>query len=215
VAIIVAITKFALGAWVVLVLIPMLVLILLGIQHHFRDVADQLAVDLNDPAAHPDKLIRHYHHYILIPVADLNRSAIQAIAYARSLTGARATDEDVDLVESEPGQRRAIIQAVHITDDADAAEAFQKKWERYNPGVELVIIESPFRALIGPLMRYIDAVERRHAEGTAQVTVLLPEYIPARWWEYFLHTHTALQLKGALLFRRRTAVASVPYHLHT
>ena len=80
--------------------------------------------------------------------------------------------------------------------------------------VELVIIESPFRALIGPLMRYIDAVERRHPEGTAVVTILLPEYMPAHWWEFFLHTHTALQLKGALLFRRRTAVASVPYHLH-
>ena len=214
VAIVVAITKFALGAWVVLVLIPTLVLILLAIQRHFHQVADQLAVDSSDRREHPDTVVSTYHHYILIPVADLNRAALQAIAYARSLTGARSTDQDVDLLENDPDRRPAVIQAVHVTDDAESADELQRKWERYDPGVELVIVESPFRALIGPLMRYIDAVERRHPEGTAVVTVLLPEYMPAHWWEFFLHTHTALQLKGALLFRRRTAVASVPYHLH-
>jgi hypothetical protein len=75
------------------------------------------------------------------------------------------------------------------------------------------VLESPYRALVGPLLRYIDAVERLHPEGDAIVTVLLPEFIPAHWWEHLLHTQTALMLKGALLFRPRTAVTSVPYHL--
>ena len=209
VAIVVAITKFALGAWVVLILIPVLVLILMGIQRHFFDVAQQLAVDPDDRREHPDKLSRDLHHYVLIPVVEMNRAALQAIAYARSLTG-HVEDDNFSV----SGPARAVIQAVHVTDDAESADDLQRRWEQYGPGVELVIVESPFRALTGPLLRYIDAVESRHPEGTAIVTVLLPEYMPARWWENFLHTQTSLRLKGALLFRPRTAVASVPFHLH-
>jgi amino acid transporter len=214
VMVVVAVTKFALGAWVVLLLIPTLVCMLLGVRHHFRDVEDQLAVDPNDKSEHPDRLVTQLHHYIIIPVADLNRAALRAIAYARSLTGAPSAEAGAEILDRRLGTRRVVIQAVHVTDDPAAANELQRKWEKYNPGVELVIIESPYRGLIGPLLRYIDAVERRHPEGTAIVTVLLPEYIPARWWELLLHTHTALQLKGALLFRPRTAVTSVPWHLH-
>ena len=76
-----------------------------------------------------------------------------------------------------------------------------------------MILESPYRALTGPLLAYINALERQQPEVTSVVTVLLPEYIPAHWWEHVLHTQTALRLKGALLFRPRTAVLSVPYHL--
>ena len=76
-----------------------------------------------------------------------------------------------------------------------------------------MVVESPYRALVGPLLRYINALERQQPEGTSVVTVLLPEFIPAHWWEHVLHTQTALRLKGALLFRPRTAVLSVPYHL--
>ncbi|MBI3972921.1 MAG: amino acid permease [Chloroflexi bacterium] len=209
VAVVVAVTKFALGAWVVLVLIPALVFLLLGIRAHFHKVAGQLRVEPGDRESHPDEAVRELHHYVLIPVADLNRAALRAIAYARSLTGQVNGN-------GAPGNggRSAVIQAVHVTDDADSADDLQHRWERYDPGVELVIIESPYRAFIGPLLRFIDAVEKRHPEGTAIVTVLLPEYMPAHWWEVFLHTHTALQLKGALLFRPRTAVASVRYHLN-
>ena len=208
VAVVVAVTKFALGAWVVLVLIPFLVMVLLGIRRHYHDVAEQVTVDPNDRSLHPDQTARAFIHYVLIPVKDLDRTALRAIAYARSLTGQL-------LPTGGPGQGNpnVVIQAVHVTDDADTAEALQEKWDRYDPGIELVVVESPFRAFIGPLLRYIDAVERRHPENTAVVTVLLPEFIPARWWENFLHTHTALQLKGALLFRPRVAVTSVPYHL--
>jgi hypothetical protein len=209
VAVVVGVTKFELGAWVVLVLIPLLVLLLLGIRRHYHDVADQVTVDPNDEREHPDTVAAQLVHYMLIPVKDLDRTALRAIAYARSLTGHVKGRGGVD----EDGSH-VITQAVHVTDDADEAEALQRKWERYDPGVELVVVESPYRAFIGPLLRYIDAVERRHPENSAVVTVLLPEFIPAHWWENFLHTHTALQIKGALLFRPRVAVTSVPYHLH-
>ena len=208
VALVVGVTKFALGAWVVLVLIPALVGVLLAIRSHYHDVADQVTVDPNDEREHPDRVALQLVHYMLIPVKELDRTALRAIAYARSLTG------QLNGQRGAGDSSHVITQAVHVTDDADEAAALQKKWERYDPGVELVVVESPYRAFIGPLLRYIDAVERRHTENTAVVTVLLPEFIPAHWWENFLHTHTALQIKGALLFRPRVAVTSVPYHLH-
>ena len=209
VLIIVGITKFQLGAWVVLILIPGLVALLLTIRSHYRVVSDQLALDPADDSEHPDSLAPQYHHYVLIPVASLNRAALRAITYARSLTGQAhgvpaATSSRV---------KHAVIQAVHVTDDADEADQLKERWEQYDPGVELVVVEAPFRSLVGPLMRYVDLVERRHPEGTAIVTVLIPEFIPAHWWEHLLHTHTALMIKGALLFRPRTAVISVPFHL--
>ncbi|HEV2126962.1 MAG TPA: hypothetical protein VGW38_29805, partial [Chloroflexota bacterium] len=223
VAVIVGVTKFALGAWVVLLLIPGVVLVLLSIRNHFFDVRDQLTIDPNDLSEHPDVLAPQFHHYILIPVSDLNRSALRAIAYARSLTGDVSPDQagvgtgspNRLTTRSGSGRSQTVVQAVHVTDDAAEAEQLQRRWERYDPGIELVVIGAPYRSLIGPLLRYIDMIERRHPEGTAVATVLLPEFIPAHWWEHLLHTHTALTIKGALLFRPRTAVTSVPFHLHS
>jgi hypothetical protein len=204
VAIVVGVTKFALGAWMVLVLIPLLVTVLLAIRSHYHDTRDQLAVKESDLEAIPDFNPEKINHTVIIPVADLNRAALRAIAYAQSLTGHA----------DHPGEDgHAHVVAVHITDDADEADALQERWARMNPGVDLVVIESPYRALVGPLLTYINALEQQHPEGTSIVTVLLPEYIPAHWWEHLLHTQTALRLKGALLFRPRTAVSSVPYHL--
>jgi hypothetical protein len=102
---------------------------------------------------------------------------------------------------------------VHVTDGVDVGDVLKERWDRAGLGVDLVILESPYRALVGPLLAYINALERQQPDTTSIVTVLLPEYIPAHWWEHILHTQTALRLKGALLFRPRTAVASVPYHL--
>ncbi len=204
VAVVVGVTKFALGAWVVLVLIPLLVMMLLGIRHHYHRAAAQLALpDQHEPVP-ADLDAERLQHTILIPVADLNRAALRAIAYARSLTGQVEHGED---------NGHARIVAVHITDDVEAGERLKERWDRANPGVDLVVLESPYRALVGPLLAYINAIERQQPEATSIVTVLLPEAIPAHWWEHLLHTQTALRLKGALLFRPRTAVASVPYHL--
>jgi hypothetical protein len=209
VAVVVGVTRFTQGAWVVLVLIPGLVALLLGVRRHFDYIADHLALDPNDSQEHPDRLKVLLHHYILIPVPGLNRATVRAIAYAQSLTAGA-----VPAPGAAPGGTGVVIQAIHVTDDADSADQLQEKWERFAPGVQLVIIEAPYRTLVGPLLRYVDAIEHRHPVGTTVVTVLLPEFIPAHWWEHLLHTQTALMLKGALLFRPHTAVTSVPYHLY-
>jgi hypothetical protein len=211
VAVVVGATKFALGAWMVLLLIPILVLLLLSIRRHYHIARDQLVVTDEDLRTRPDLDPHRLQHVVVIPVADLNRAAVRAVAYARSLTGqVDAEDKGGDGLALAP---RAYLIAVHVTDDVDAGERLKERWDRAGLGVDLVVLESPYRALVGPLLAYINALERQQPAVTSVVTVLLPEYIPAHWWEHVLHTQTALRLKGSLLFRPRTAVLSVPYHL--
>ena len=102
------------------------------------------------------------------------------------------------------------IVGVHVTDDAEEAAHLQEKWAKWGEGVNLVILESPYRSLMGPLLSYIDMVQKKRPK--AMITVLVPEYIPAHWWEQVLHSQTALRLKAALLLRPNTVVTSVPYH---
>jgi Amino acid permease len=214
VAVVVAVTKFALGAWVVLVLIPLLVLLLLGVRRHYYIARDQLAITEQDLRTRPDLDPHQLQHVVVIPVADLNRAAVRAVAYARSLTGQVEDGPSPAGGDGAAGQElRTHLVAVHVTDNIEEGEALKDRWDRSGLGVDLVILESPYRALTGPLLAYINALERQQPEVTSVVTVLLPEYIPAHWWEHVLHTQTALRLKGALLFRPRTAVLSVPYHL--
>jgi amino acid transporter len=204
VAIVVGVTKFALGAWVVLVLIPALVFLLLGIRRHYRQVADELVITGNEAQTIPELDAARLQHTVLIPVGDVNRAILRAVAYARSLTGQ---------VEPAPGARSNII-GVHVTDDREAGERVKERWDRAGMGIPLVVLQSPYRSLLGPLVTYIDALTRQRPDGTAVVTVLLPEFLPAHWWEHLLHMQTALRLKGSLLFRPGTVVTSVPYHLN-
>jgi hypothetical protein len=104
------------------------------------------------------------------------------------------------------------VTAVHVTDNPEQAEQLRASWEACPHGnAELVVIESPFRTLEGPLLSYIDAVHQSHPDDT--LVVLLPEYVPGHWWEHLLHNQTALRLKASLLFHPGVIVANVPYHL--
>jgi hypothetical protein len=96
-------------------------------------------------------------------------------------------------------------------DDEGDIEAFRSKWEELGLDIPLVLIESPYRALVSPLLKYIDEIDRQRQDDT--LTVVLPEFVARHWWEHLLHNQTALRLKAALLFRPNTVVTSVPYHL--
>jgi hypothetical protein len=131
---------------------------------------------------------------VVVPIARLNVPARQALAFARAISG------------------QGHVTAVHVTDNAEDAEQLRAEWEQWpHAGTELVVIESPFRSLTGPLTRYIDALADTHPEDT--LVVVLPELVPGRWWEHLLHNQTALRLKASLLFRPGVIVANVPYHL--
>ena len=130
---------------------------------------------------------------MIAPIAGLNIPARQALAFARAM----ATDQAVT--------------AVHIADDPVAGDSLQLEWHRSSLGAtDLVVIESPYRSLAGPLLRYIDAVREVYPEDT--LVVVLPEYVPSKWWEEFIHNQTALRLKTAL-FHPGVIGADVPYHL--
>jgi hypothetical protein len=183
----VAVSKFMLGAWMVLVLIPLLIGMMWAIRSHYlrMDGAQRPETPL-DPA--------HVRLRVIVPIAALNVPARQALAFARAMTNDNS------------------VIGVHVTDDAGAAERLQAEWARSAPGkANLVIIESPYRSLAGPLLRYIDALHETHPDDT--LVIVLPEFVPRHWWEHVLHNQTALRLKAALLFHPGVIVASVPYHL--
>ncbi len=185
VTLIVAVVRFREGAWIVVLVLPVLVLLFVAIHHHYVGVQQELQPET---PIDPDQI----RHTMIVPIANLNRVAQQSLAYARSLS---------------PN-----VTAVHIAEGDEDAEEFRAEWlRRYGSSDGLVVIESPYRSLVSPLLAYIDAVDARDPDDT--ITVVLPEFIARHWWDHLLHNQTALRLKAALLFRPGTVVVSVPYHL--
>jgi hypothetical protein len=184
--ILVLITRFTQGAWIVIVLMPLFIMMFRAINKHYVAAAAELK--LADDAS-PDTF-QHGEQIVIVPVADINKATVNALNYARTLSSR--------------------IVGVHVTDDAEEAAHLQEIWGKWGEGVNLVILESPYRSLMTPLLSYIDVVQKKRPN--ALVTVLVPEYIPAHWWEQILHSQTALRLKAALLLRPNTIVTSVPYH---
>lgn len=182
----VAISKFALGAWIVLILIPLMVLAMWMIHVHFRWIAgaQRPETPLNPQDIHPR---------VVVPIANLAVPARQALAFAEAIAG------------------KGIVIAVHVTDDPASVEALRAEWDALPHGnARLVAIESPYRALSSPLVAFIEAQQERHPDDT--IIVVVPEYVPAHWWEHLLHNQTALRLKMSLLFHHGVIVADVPYH---
>jgi amino acid transporter len=204
---VVVVSKFADGAWFVVVLIPALVVLMRGIGQHHRWMAEHIHLDGQAFAESPSEEARRLRHHILLPVGEVNRATLHAAAYARSIAG---------LV---PGQHEGaregapVVEAVHVTDDLERGHAIRRRWEEMAPGVPLVLLESPHRDTAGALLRYLDLTEQRHRGTPFVVTVLLPETVPPRWWQQVLHNPMELLLKASLLFRRGTVVTSVPYHV--
>jgi len=185
VAVIVGVAKFALGAWMVLLLIPLLIGLMWAIARHYHEVEGALALDWAGEAL-PERAPR-----VIVPVSRLDRAAFEALAYARSIS--------------------ADVTAVHVTDEREDLDEMRRRWEAWGGPVKLVILESPYRALLAPLMAYIEATETM--DPSTPTTVVLPEFVPRHLWEYPLHNQTALRLKIRLFFRPNTVVIDVPYHL--
>src|SRR6266699_1679977 len=188
VALVIATTKFLEGAWIVVILIPLLVLMFLAISRHYNRVEHGR---ISDIPIHPQDI----RHRVIVPIAGLDRAAIQSLAYARSIT-------------------KHVI-AVHVAIDVDDANKVREAWERWQKHLaeeeetQLIIIESPYRSLSRPLLAYIDTVHELFPADT--VTVILAEFVVAHWWEQILHNQTALRLKASLLFRPGIVVTSVPH----
>jgi hypothetical protein len=192
VTLVIASTKFLEGAWIVVVLIPLLVLMFMAINRHYQRVEREKVSDI---PIHPQDI----HHRVIVPIAGLDRAAIQSLAYARSIT--------------------THVIAVHVAIDSDDANKVREAWERWQKQLEeeeetqLIIIESPYRSLSRPLLAYIDTIHELFPADT--VTVILAEFVVAHWWEQILHNQTAFRLKASLFFRPGIVVTSVPQHLRS
>ncbi len=187
VTVVIAVTKFTHGAWIVVLVIPTLVATFLAMRRHYDDVAEQLSLE---GLAGPPLL----HHTVLIIVGDLHRGVVRAVQYAKTLAAPSVA-----------------VRAVFVETDPAKTAKLEEKWARWGLGVPLVILNSPYRSLLRPLIEYLDALQALGDDHI--VTVVIPEFLPSKWWQHVLHNQTALLVKGALLFRKNTVVADVPYLL--
>jgi amino acid transporter len=184
VLVIVSITKALEGAWIIILLIPCLVAVFRATRRHYDRVAAQLNVQGWTPPP-------RRHNTVLVPISGVQRAVVEALQYARSMS------DDV--------------QAVYVNTDPTATEALKRDWSKWGEGVRLVVLDSPYRSLMEPLLEHIEQTQTANPED--YITVVLPEFLPARLWHHLLHNQRALLIKGALLFRKNIVVTSVPFHL--
>jgi hypothetical protein len=189
---IITISKFREGAWITVLLIPIFVFVFLRIHQHYIDVGKQLSLRGLPPDLKPTPPMR-----LVVPVSGIHRGIVDAMDFAQSIS------KD--------------ITALYIELDPGTGEELSKEWECWWPDIPLVVLPSPYRSIIRPLLDYLDEDDRKHNDGTL-AAVVLPEFIPAKWWQQLLHNQTSLLIKTALLYRRRTLgfqriIIDVPYHL--
>ena len=187
VTVVIAATKFTHGAWIVVLVIPALVATFLAMHRHYEDVAEQLSLE---GLPGPPEL----RHTVLVVVGDLHRGVVRAVQYAKTLAAPSVA-----------------VRAVFVETDPAKTAKLEEKWARWGLGVPLVILNSPYRSLLRPLVEYRDALQSLGDDH--MVTVVIPEFLPSRWWQHILHNQTALLIKGVLLFRKNTVVVDVPYLL--
>ncbi len=188
VAVVVTSVKFLDGAWFVIVLIPILVAGMLFIRREYDAQAKELHVRDDFIVEGP-----HREQRVVIPVNGINRAVIQAVNFGRTLS--------------------RDIRAVFVTEDPDEGEALRVRWERQVPGVPLVIVESPYRAVIQPILAYLDVLDQAWPPDKEDpiTIVVLPEYVARHWWDRLLYNQTAKRLKAAILGREHTVIADVPF----
>ena len=192
VLIVIATTKFTHGAWAVLVLIPLIVLMFRAINGHYKLVAAQLSLDKSTKPIDLETL----EHRVIVPVSGIHRGVLPALKYAKSIGGKNGSMKVV---------------AVYVEINPQNTEELKKQWATWGEGVPLEVLASPFRSVTAPLFKFIGEETARHKNSIT--TVVLPEFVPRVWWQQLLHNQTTLLIKGKLLFARNIIVTSVPHHL--
>ncbi|MBN8656656.1 MAG: APC family permease [Anaerolineae bacterium] len=183
-----AVTKFAEGAWVILILTPILVTIFFSIHYHYKNVANNLSLD-NFGAIPP----HNTRHRVIMPVSGVHQGTLAALRYARGLS------DDVT--------------AVHIAIEPAEAEKVKKKWEMWGEGVRMVMLNSPYRLFLEPILEYITEIAERRQPGET-LTIVVPEFVSNSLFGSALHTNTADLLRSQLKRQEGIVIINVPYHVH-
>jgi amino acid transporter len=189
---IIGISKFLQGAWISVVIIPVIIFLLFQIRSHYKKVGKQLSLHGLPPSLKPLPPPR-----VVLPVSGVHRGIVEAMNFAQSLSNR--------------------ITAVYIELEPGSAEEIRKEWSEWWPDVPLDIVPSPYRSIVFPLLEYLDQTDIDHNDGQ-QAVLLLPEFIPTRWWQGFLHNQSAWLIRLALLYRKRKkgyqrVVIEIPFHL--
>jgi hypothetical protein len=183
----IASTKFLHGAWLVFAALPLMILVFRKIHAHYVSVGRELSqINRDAPAA-----FRKIRHTVVVPISGIHQGVFEAVQYALTIS------EDV--------------RCCYVDIDAESTQRMEEQWKKWAPHVPFVVLKSPFRSIIEPLIRYVDDVEECSHDD--MVTVVIPEFVTARWWHQLLHNHTAIFIRAAFAFRRRKVVTSVRYHL--
>lgn len=184
--IIIASTKLTQGAWIVFLLIAILLLMFQGIRSHYKAVTEQIALDRRGERPPLPR-----RNIVIIPISGLNRAVVRALDYARS----------------RPGE----VRAVYVDLDPEESAKVKIQWAQWGGGVNLIALSSPYRSVLRSLLDYVEEVLEK--DPNTWITVVIPEILPARWWQNILHNQRALMLKASLLFKDRVILIDVPYHL--
>ncbi len=190
---VVGVSKFFEGAWITILLIPMLVVGFLKIYGHYQEVDRQLSFgELSTSLLKSFPAAR-----VVVPIAGVNRGMVDAIAYAQSISKS--------------------VTAVYIELESGAGQHIREEWKHLWPNVSLVVLPSPYRSIVGPFLDFLDEIDEKNNDGQL-AAVVLPEWVPAHWWQGLLHNQTARLIRNALLYRRRhlgfqRVIIEVPYHL--
>ncbi len=174
---VVAISKFTEGAWLTILIIPLVVVVLMRIRGHYENIANSLTLRGRPPSLQPFPTPR-----LVIPISSVHRGVIEALHYARSIS----SEVTAVYVEIHPEETRKIEQA----------------WLIWGQDIPLIVLPSPYRSIVGPLLEYLEKTDREHNDGI-QATVVLPEFILMHWWQNLLHNQTASLLRLAILYSRR------------
>ncbi|MBG0830812.1 APC family permease [Planomonospora sp. ID67723] len=191
VLVVVLLTKFTHGAWIVCVAMPLLFLMMKGIHRHYENIARELSVDEDSQV---DEATLPARNHAVVLVSKIHKPTLRALAYARAT-------------------RPSTLEAVTVGVEGAEARALQEEWERRGIPVPLKTLDSPYREITRPILEYVKSLRRRSPRDV--VSVYIPEYVVGRWWEHILHNQSALRLKGRLLFQPGVMVISVPWQLHS
>ncbi len=181
-----AITKFVEGAYLVIILTPILVIIFYSINRHYTHLASHLTLESVEP--HPPIS----RHRVILAISGVHQGTLAALRYARTLS------DD--------------ITAVHVSIDKTESEKIKRKWDIWGEGIRLVILDSPYRLFLEPMLQYIEDLDT-HRNPNEIITIVVPQFIPRHWWTNYLHTRTADALRSALFFMKNIVITDVPYQI--
>ena len=184
VSIVQVLTKFTAGGWIVVLIIPIIIWFLITIKTHYDAFAKEIAFDGTSP-------IMPLHHTVVVPVAGITKAVAGALSYAIAIS------DDV--------------RAVAVNVDSATTQKLGVEWEAWDIGIDLVVLDSPYRSVVRPIVAFVDSLSLN--QPGELVTVVVPEIVPRRWWEHLLHNKTALYIRTAFLFKTNVVVTSVPFQL--